>query len=488
MNCHGYIRLLAQGKEEEAAVEIWKASPFARILGRVCHHPCETLCERGKIDEPLRIRALKRYITDRLPQTPLKKPDMFPDKSYRIAIVGSGPAGLSAAYELRSLGHKVTVYESKEEIGGLLRYGIPSFRLPIAEVEKVVLLLTDMGVEFKTSHAIGKQIPFQDLELQNDAILLAIGASKAVPYKVEGCEEAGIMDGLDLLASAKTNRALELGKRVAVIGGGNSAVDSSLVARRMGAQEVHLICLEEMKDMPAFAAEVQQAREEGIIIQASRGVKRIYRNEEGCLSLELADCLSLFDDNGIFNPELDATCSMDLQVDTVVAAIGQKVDIGRFPERLFSKGQMETDPLTGQSPVNPKVFSCGDCVSGPSSVVNSVASGKEAAISVDRFVRKDGLNWGRGFWNQAYVKEYLVLPERAVPLPRQTPPTVPVEDRGLSTEVEQSFSKEDAVKEAQRCLSCGRAFELHNTCWSCLPCEIECPVNAVEVKMPYLLR
>jgi NADPH-dependent glutamate synthase beta subunit-like oxidoreductase len=275
---------------------------------------------------------------------------------------------------------------------------------------------------------------------------------------------------------------------VAVIGGGNSAVDASLVARRMGAREVYLVCLEGMDDMPAFAAEVQQAREEGIIIQASQGVNRVYRNKEGRLSLELANCLSLFDEKGVFHPELDAACSMDLQVDTVVAAIGQKVDTGRFPEMLFRNGRLEADPLTGQSVVNSKVFGCGDCVGGPSSVVDSLASGKEAAISIDRFVLKEGLRWGRGFWNQAYVKEYLVLPERAAALPRQTPSRIPVEDRDLSTEVEQAFSQEEAVKEAQRCLSCGRAFELHNTCWSCLPCEIECPVNALEVKMPYLLR
>ena len=488
MNCQGYIRLLAQGKEKEAAQEMRQGSPFAGILGRVCHHPCEGDCERTNVDAAVQIKAIKRYLADTLPQISLSVPEMPQETRHRIAVVGSGPAGLSAAYELRALGHQVTVFESQSEPGGLLRYGIPSFRLPVEEVEKAVALMERMLIGFKTGHALGKQLSLDDLKEQYDALLVAVGASQPVEYPVRSDIE--ILEGLDLLKTAKEGRTCKLGNRVGVIGGGNSAVDAALVSRRMGADEVTIVCLESAQEMPSFPAEIQQALEEGISIRNSSGIIGINNRGDGSLGLELADCLSLVDEKGHFNPKLSTECAAELTVDSIVAAIGQRVDADRLPGSLLDSRteRLAADPLTGQHPTDLKVFSCGDCVNGPSSVVDALAAGKEAAISIDRFVRGDGLHWGRGFWNTAYRKEYLALPERADGQPPMAIPRVAPSERRLSQEVERIFSQTDAVKEAARCISCGRAFELNNTCWSCLPCEIECPTQALEVKMPYLLR
>lgn len=488
MNCQGYIRLLAQGKEDEAVEEMRKASPFASILGRVCHFPCESECERGKVDEAVQIKALKRYLADSYPQISMSAPEIPMETGCSVAVVGSGPAGLSAAYELRTMGHQVTVFESKSKAGGLLRYGIPSFRLPEEEVDKAVTLLSQMGIAFKTGYVLGRKITFDDLKNQYDAILLATGASQSVKFPWKN--DVKILDALEMLAAVKEGTPLEIGRRMAVIGGGNSAVDAALVGRRMGAEEVYIICLENDQDMPAFQTEIRQASEEGIYIHSSSGIIGINQGDDGSLGLELADCLSLFDDSGSFNPELADTCALEMQVDTLVAAIGQKVDTSGFPKELLDKtsNRLDVDSTTGQHATEPSVFSCGDCITGPSSVVAAMAAGKEVAISIDRFVKGDNLHWGRNFWNTAYRKEYLALHDRANDQPRVDVPQIDLPERQLSTEIERTYNQKDAVKEASRCLSCGRAFELGNTCWSCLPCEIECPVKALEVKMPYLQR
>jgi len=490
MNCQGYVRLIAQGREKEAAEEMRKDTPFGAILGRVCSHPCEEACERGKTDGPVHIRALKRYLADSYPQISRRLPETAPDTGRRAAVVGSGPAGLMAAYELSRQGHQVTVFEAAAEPGGLLRYGIPSFRLPIDQVEEAVALLAEMGVSFKTGQAIGQKTELGNLEKEFEAVILAVGAGPGRELNIPGQDLDQVIQGLDLLRQVKEGNPPRLGRSVVVIGGGNAAVEAALTCRHLGRPEVRLVCLEDRDQMPAFDLELEEASQQGLVIENGWGPLRFTQQDKGQIRVDLGRCLSLFDKQGRFRPFLDQTCGLRLEADSIVVAIGQRAWADGWPTELIDPitGRFGADPLTCQSPARPKIFVCGDCSTGPASVVEALASGREAAISADRLLRNEGLRWGRQFWDGPYIKEYDSTHREAKGGPRRELAKVALGDRRLDTEVEIILSPQAAKEEAERCLSCGRAAEINRTCWCCLPCEIECPVQALEVRMPYLVR
>jgi NADPH-dependent glutamate synthase beta subunit-like oxidoreductase len=417
-------------------------------------------------------------------------PSRVRDTGRRVAIVGSGPAGLTAAFELRSQGHQVTVFESASEPGGLLRYGIPAFRLPLSQVERVVAMLEEMGVSFRTSETIGWKLELGRLEDESDAVIVAIGASSPKKLPVPDSDFGAVFQGLDLLRQVREGNRPSLGSSVIVIGGGNSAVDAALTCRKLGVDEVRMVCLEGPSEMPAFDLELEEAREERVIIDHGWGPTRMAQRNDGKIGVEFSRCLSLFDDQGCFNPALEHTCGLKLHANSIVIAIGQGMNGGDFPHELidFVAGRFAADPLTRQSLSREKIFVCGDCLSGAGSVVEAIASGREAAISVDRFLHEEGLRWGRGTWDGGCIKEYQVDSSGARGGPRGKLPRVAVSDRTLDHDVEETMSSNDARLEAERCLSCGRAAEVNRTCWYCLPCEIECPVKALEVRMPYLVR
>ncbi|MBW2130378.1 MAG: FAD-dependent oxidoreductase [Deltaproteobacteria bacterium] len=495
LNCQGYVRLIAQGKEVEAAQELRKYTPFGAILGRVCSRPCEKACERERScgDGAVHIRALKRYLADTYPDIVGSPPaERRPASGREVAVVGSGPAGLMAAYQLCMDGHQVTVFEARTEPGGFLRHAIPAFRLPAGEVDRAVVALEKMGIVFRTGQAIGDQVGFDELEVY-DAIVVAVGAGAGKDLDVPGHTLPGVVSGLDLLSQARGGTLPEVdGKSVVVVGGGNTAVDSALTCRLAGAREVRIVCLENPHEMPAYAQELREAVEAGIIIENSWGVIAMERSPEGRILLSLVRCLTVFDPDGGFNPKLDDKCApYELTADMVVSAVGQRVEPGLLPADLFdgSAGRMAADPSTYQAVHHPKVFVCGDCLSGPSSVVQAMASGKEAAVSVDRFLRGEGMTFGRDYYTiNGMVADYEVSTARHIGGPRGEVSRVPVHQRTLTLETEQSLTPEQARKEAERCLSCGRPFEANRTCWYCLPCEIECPTQALTVRMPYQVR
>jgi len=490
MNCQGYVRLIAQGKEEEAAREARKDLPFAGIIGRVCTRPCEDKCERKPVDgEAVHIRALKRYLADNQ-QDLIHEAALVPKESgKKVAVVGSGPAGLMVAYELAVKGHAVTVFDSASEPGGMLRWGIPAFRLPGAEISYAVGMLEKMKVRFHTGHALGKEMETERLEREWDALLLATGGGSALALKIPGEDLPGVYQGLDLLRQVREGKTPPLGKSAIVIGGGNTAVDAALTCRKLGAEEVHIICLEERSQMPAFAAEVEEALEEGIKIQNGWGPRTILPHGQGGLRLELSRCLSIFDKEGRFSPRLDNFRGLSPSAESVIVAIGQKADLSGLPGDLqgASGGNPMADPLTLQTSRD-KIFAAGDLVTGPRSVIEAMAQGREAAISIDRFLQGETLRWGRAYWDGTCITDFPIDRSGAIVRPRAVLPRLPVQSRDTHQEVEKTLGTKEAREEAERCLNCGRPGEVNRTCWYCLPCEIECPVDALEVRLPYLVR
>jgi len=489
MNCQGYIRLLARGKGEQAAEELRKYTPFGGILGRVCHHPCEPACERNKNgDGAVNIRAIKRYLADNFPQISRSIPAVGTDTGRRIAIIGSGPAGMMAAYDLRVSGHAVTVYEAAAEPGGMLRWSIPSFRLPVGEVHAAIEMLKQMKIIFKTGQALGREIELKELMEGFDAVLLATGAGTPLQLKIEGEELPGVWQGLDFLKNIKEGKPVSMGKDVIIIGGGNVAVDAALTCVKIGIADVKIVCLEQCSDMPAFRAELEEAIEEGVRIENGWGPRRLVQTDNGRIGLEISECLTVFDAQGAFCPTLDTDCRLGFEADSVIVAIGQRpTELALAPE--YGRKQPAVDPVTLQSAIDRKVFSCGDAVTGPRSVVEAMAQGREAALSIHRFISDENLDWGRNYFVE---NGHLLHTEpdlsRVRGNGRREYERLPIKERTLTGEVESSFSTETALQEAERCISCGRAAEFNQTCWFCLPCEIECPEEALQVRMPYLVR
>jgi len=490
MNCQGYVRLIAQGRLEDAARELWAYTPFGAILGRVCSHPCEEACERGKIDSAVHIRALKRYLADSCAEVHSDALRVPAGTGLRAAVIGSGPAGLQAAYDLRREGHDVTVYEADTSPGGLLRYAIPSFRLPEEHVDRAIRMLEGMGIAFVTARTLGRDMDLYQLTDSFDAVILALGAGPGRPLSIPGHDLNGVVPGLELLRRIKQGERLDPGASVVVIGGGNTAVDAALSCCRLGAKEVTMVCLESRDQMPAFDREVEEALEEGVRFKHGWGPFRLERTGDGRVRLNLARCLSLFDEQGRFCPQLADVPGDPLQADTVVVAAGQEFDAHGLPGELIheERNRLQADPVTLQHATMEKVFVCGDAYTGTSSVVEAMASARKAALSVNRFLQNEGLRWGRGFWNGSRIETYEADPNRAQGGPRSLLPRLPRAERHLNREVEQIMSAEEAKHQAERCLSCGRAAEINRTCWYCLPCEIECPVDALAVRMPYLVR
>jgi len=490
MNCQSYIRLLAQDREEEAIEHVMPYLPFLGILGRVCSHPCEAVCERRPIDGAVHIRAIKRYLADVCQRKGLEPGPAAADTGRSAAVIGSGPAGLMAAYRLRLNGHRVVVYEAASQPGGLMRSVIPPYRLPNVVLDQAIAMLTDMGIEMRTATPVKTDDELEKLKSTFDAVVLALGAGCPMQPPIEGTANPGVIQALDLLCDVKAGEPLDLGRSVLIVGGGDTAIDAALTCRRMGIETVSMVCLERPAEMPGLQRSLTEAREEGISIENCWGVGGISELGEGGLEVALSRCLSVFDDQGGFAPQLEPVCRESLFADTVVLATGQQLDAAKCPRNVMrgKNGYLVADPLTRQVPGAAKLFVCGDAASGPTSIVHAMADGWEAALSADRLLQNDSLTWDRDFWNSGNVPEYEAQPERAVGGKRGSLPNLPPEKRNLNSEQEQALSSGQVRKEAERCLSCGRSFEMNQTCWFCLPCEIECPTQALEVRMPYLVR
>lgn len=476
VNVQGYVALASQKKYREALELIRQAIPFPAVCGRVCFHPCENQCERGKVDEPIAINAIKRFLSDYEQKQPPKKPKpIHKVQSEKVAIIGSGPTGLTTAYELVKKGYPVTIFESLPEPGGMLRAGIPAYRLPKDVLDKEIDHIKALGVKIKTDMTFGNDITMDEL-LEDDfkAVFIAIGVQKGRKLGIAGEELNGVLYAIDLLKKANLGKEIKIGEKVAVIGGGNVAIDVSRTALRLGAEEVHVLYRRSREEMPAYALEVEEARKEGVIIHFLVAPKRILGKGDHVVALE---CLRMRlgepDKAGRRQPIPIEGSEYVMEFDTVISAIGQSLDTSVLPEKikLAKMGTIEVYPLTLQTSI-PYVFAGGDAVTGEATVIDAIASGKRAAESISRYLRGEDLGVGREEEPQVARD---IPKEDVKPKPRQQMPTLAVEKRKNWDEVELGFSEDMMLEEAKRCLACG-------ICSECLECEKVCELKVINHK------
>jgi len=366
-----------------------------------------------------------------------------------------------------------------------MRWAIPEFRLPGEILDRELHFLVDMGVEFMGNRVWGKDLDPERLRREFDAVLLALGAHGRVRLGIPGEEEKAVFPVLEFMKSVRQGKAPKLGEKVVVVGGGNAAVDAAQTALRLGAKKVHLVSLEKREEMPAFPWSVAEAEEEGVSILNGWGPLSFRTDGNKLIGVSFKKCVALGDSRGIFHPSYDEKTTMDLPGDAVILAIGQKAEWEILESSWPGPSGVRCHSLTLQTP-HPKVFVAGDFVRGPKTIVEAMAQGKEAALSIQRFLQGEDLEYGRG--NQTpYELQFEPDLSRAKTRSRVPIPSIPVIQRKGFQEVIRGYSQEEAVAEAERCLNCGVPFGLR-TCWFCLPCEIECPEEALYVEIPYLLR
>jgi NADH-quinone oxidoreductase subunit F len=445
-----YIRFIAQGKPGEAVAVIRERIPFPSVCGYVCIHPCEAKCRRGLLDEAIGIRVLKRFAVDNDNGTWKQNAKMLLATGKQVAIVGSGPAGLTAAFYLAKLGHKVTVFEALPEVGGMMRVAIPDYRLPKDILKRDIAEIEAVGVDIKTNTKVES---VDDLfEKGYDAVFLAVGAHEGLKIGVKGEDSPGVMDCVSFLREISLGGKVEIGQSVAVIGGGNAAIDSARTALRLGAKEVTIVYRRTKEQMPASLEEIEGAIEEGVKIRflsaPSSITKKDGKLELECLAMKLGD----IDASGRPRPEPIEGSQFTMSFDTIIAAIGQRPEIpSRFNLSLGRGNTIQVDPDTLLAKDKEGVFAGGDVVKGPASVIEAIAHGRQAAISIDKYLGGEG-----------DISETLAPPEEPMkPLEeaeeemRVEIPAPPAKERIKNFEdVEMTLSQKMAIKEAERCLRC----------------------------------
>jgi len=475
VSIQGFIALMNQGKYHEALKLFKQEHPFPGSCGRVCHHPCEAVCTRGDVDQPVAIQYLHRYLSelDFDGTNDPFIPEISEKRDEKIAIVGSGPAGLTAAYYLAQKGYGVTIFEKLPVKGGMMAVGIPEYRLPKAELEKEIAVIEKLGVEIKTSMEFGKDITLESLKADGySSIFMATGLHGSRALGVKGEDLEGVLKGTNFLRDAAMGKAEKLSGKVVVIGGGNVAVDVALTARRLGSDDVTMVCLEKRDEMPAWDYEIEEALEEKVKIVNSLGPIGFYGIDGRVNEVAFQECTAVFDENGRFSPQYDDCKLTSHDADIVIVAIGQAGEL-EFADSegisLTPPGGYEADPVTLQTPID-WVFAGGDAFYGPKSVVDAIASGKTAAESMHRYI--NGLDLAEGREKNYEFEKPDIFNEPK--LPRVKPEKISVEQReGNFGEVTLSIAKELIDRESARCLSCG-------ICSECYQCVEVCLAGAVD--------
>jgi len=492
----GYIALIREGRWEDALRVIKMDNPFPGICGRICNHRCETACNRGLVDEPINIRALKRFVTDKVyaePRQPLQSAPRQSDQ--RVAIIGAGPCGLTAAQDLALAGFGVTVFEAMPVAGGMLRLGVPEYRLPTEIIEREVQDIIDLGVDLRLNHQINN---LDEVFQQGyEAVLIAVGAHEGIRLPIPGADLQGVLVNTHFLRDVRLGvysgngknpsaPRTDLGKKVLVLGGGNVAIDCARTAVRMGC-EVHLACLESRQQMPAHPWEVEAAEAEGVVMHPARAFERILNDAQGRAGgVECTRVSSFsFDERGRLLVEKVAGSNHIIECDTVIFSVGQRAGLAFIPDDanvgMTERQTIAINPNT-LATSRPGVFAAGDCISGTAFVIEAVDRGHTAAQSIARYLRGEPLEPPPKpelpvvRLSQGELAERMARGE-IYPQPRVPMPELPVEQRrGNFAEVEGGYDDHSAQAEAARCLACG-------ICSECMSCVFACGAKAIEHDM-----
>jgi len=483
------VEFIANGRYEDALELLLEANPFSSVCGRICHHPCEQSCRRAKVDAPVGLRRLKRFVMETMADSRhLRRERNIPqqDKA-RVAIIGSGPSGMTAAHDLARLGYKPVVFERHATPGGLLGQALPRYRLPYSVVKEDIDDIIALGVEVRTGIEIGIDIKLDDLLKDGfSAVLIATGLSESRTLGIPGIDSRGVQLALPFLLAAHSSRPVENGKRMVVIGGGNVAVDVARTARRLGAEKVTMVCLESRDEIPAWPWEIEETEEEGIVLMPSWGPKSVFSENGAIKGIELKKCLSVFDSEGRFRPQFDESEVATVAAEGLVIAVGQSGDLTCLEDaavELVGEGRIQWDRET-LATSREGVFACGEVVSGPGSAVEAVLSGHRAARAISHLLETGNL---------------LEQPPEELPHIGDLPDDVASKVTLLSPigvsvlapeervkgfeEIETGYSEADALREARRCLACTTgALVDEEKCAACLTCVRICPFGVATVE------
>ncbi len=535
-DARGYVRAIAEGDYERAYRIARGPNPLASICGRICGAPCEAACRRGAIDQSIAIRALKRFVCQQFgSEAQANAPENFvnslrestvarscddqeelrhllhflADSKFpkpageRIAVIGSGPAGLAAAHDLALMGFRPAIFEMEPVPAGMLFTGVPDYRLPTDLIRAEVAVIQALGVEIRCNTRVGKDIGFDELRREFAAVIIACGAKRSRPLPIPGADAIGVMGGVDFLRDVSLGKAVELGQRVVVIGGGNVAYDvartvlrqeeydvSRTAARMKGVREVHLACLESLEEMPADTLEIIEGAEEGVVRENSWGPKEILTREEKgqkyARGVRFIRCLSVYDENRRFAPKFDPSVEKIIEADTVLLSVGQSADLSfldpaRDAIEMRSPQQIVNDPATCATSA-PGVFVAGDVAYGPRLMIHAIASGKQAARSAYRFLRGCEIAPEEvqfHFPIENYHREKLYEKRARLQIPTRNPAERLLDPQAL---VEKGYTESQARAEAGRCLDCSvnTIFD-GERCILCGGCVDVCPTVCLKI-------